>query len=473
MRRRVTAAAALVGVALLGIAPLRAEMGRACTDCVDPRLLSLLPADVQYHRAVVADERNGFLLLRRATEVLVDSSSPVVSSDSALPDDATLRLMREWVAANEAALTQLDAALSAPDFQLPLFDPDTQWARCRKLVRLKLARATLRMAEGQWSDAASDLVGAFSLGQRVLDGDPVVLSYLVGGAFQDEALRGMRQLASLAAVPDAALAVPMRALQAAPNLCDAFARSLRVELTTFLLPAVIAAIPPDTEDARLVDILLNPSCTPQRPCRSTLRRMGRAHPRPFDAEDTTRIAGQAAETAIKRCGDPATRRTMVGNRDWFEAISGPIDPPLDAILAALLDGGRLTTSARQIDRAVAQFTALPNPLGRHNAYSAAVEYFPSSRQAERNATLTVLAIRRYEDRTGHLPASLDALIESGLLPALPIDPYGDGALRYDAASRAIWSVHEDDADNGAAAVEDRDLPRGKLRWTIPQVGQPR
>lgn len=471
MHRRVLPVALPILLMLATTGPLQAGIERACTDCIDPRLLSLLPDDAQYHRAPVADDRNGFLLLRQASEALVDSSSPIETSDCTLPDDATRERIRAWVSANQAALALFDAALGAPEFQLPLFDLDTQWAPYRMLVRLKLARATLRMMERQWNDAARDLVDAFLLGQRMLDGDPVLLTSLVGSAFQGDALRGMRRLASLAAVPDTALAAPMNALERAPDSCDAFARSLRVELTTFLLPWIVTSLPAGADDAQLVDLLLNPSCTPKRRCRSTLRSLLGAHPRPFDADDTVRVAGRMTETMIKRCGDPTARRKMIRDRDWSEGITGPIAPPLHAILDAVIDGGRLTTSTRQIDRAVAQFAALPNPLGRRAARSAAVTYFPTAKQAERNATLTFLAIRRYEHRNGRMPHDLEVLVDNGLLATLPNDPYGAGPLRYDPTRRLLWSLGEDGVDDGGAAATTADASRGDLSWTIPAVDQ--
>ncbi len=46
------------------------------------------------------------------------------------------------------------------------------------------------------------------------------------------------------------------------------------------------------------------------------------------------------------------------------------------------------------------------------------------------ALLATLAIFRYRADTGHLPASLNELVSTGCLDAVPMDPFGDGPLVY-------------------------------------------
>jgi len=51
-------------------------------------------------------------------------------------------------------------------------------------------------------------------------------------------------------------------------------------------------------------------------------------------------------------------------------------------------------------------------------------------RADRAATVTVLALKRFERDKGGYPPSLDALVEHGYIAKLPDDPFGDGAFQY-------------------------------------------
>ena len=109
-------------------------MTAACADCIDPALMAGAPANLQYRRVDVANERNGFLDLQGATEMLVgDGIRPDVeyATDA---DDV------RWVEQNQAALHLIEAAVWAPEFQLPLFDLDQNWAPYRQAMRLKTVK---------------------------------------------------------------------------------------------------------------------------------------------------------------------------------------------------------------------------------------------------------------------------------------------------------------------------------------------
>jgi hypothetical protein len=53
-----------------------------------------------------------------------------------------------------------------------------------------------------------------------------------------------------------------------------------------------------------------------------------------------------------------------------------------------------------------------------------------SRKALREATLTILAVLRYQKEKGKYPENLDELVQAGFLVKLPEDPYGPGPLTY-------------------------------------------
>ncbi|WP_309399719.1 hypothetical protein [Cerasicoccus maritimus] len=66
----------------------------------------------------------------------------------------------------------------------------------------------------------------------------------------------------------------------------------------------------------------------------------------------------------------------------------------------------------------------------------------------------MLAIRLYEMEHGALPPTLDALVPD-YIDAVPLDPYDDQPLRYDAKRAIIYSVGEDGVDDGGSAYLSR------------------
>ena len=71
-------------------------------------------------------------------------------------------------------------------------------------------------------------------------------------------------------------------------------------------------------------------------------------------------------------------------------------------------------------------------------------------KAVHEATITVLAIRRWQLEKGDYPDSLGQLVAGGYLKVLPPDPYSDGPLKY--AKRGedfvLYSIGADFEDGG-------------------------
>ncbi len=93
-------------------------------------------------------------------------------------------------------------------------------------------------------------------------------------------------------------------------------------------------------------------------------------------------------------------------------------------------------------------------------------YFPSLYRADEiayrakalhEATISVLAVRRWQLEKGEYPESLEQLIAGGYLKTLPADPYSDGPLKY--AKRGedfvLYSIGADFEDNGGVHEPNR------------------
>jgi hypothetical protein len=83
-------------------------------------------------------------------------------------------------------------------------------------------------------------------------------------------------------------------------------------------------------------------------------------------------------------------------------------------------------------------------------------------QAGLRSAQVALAAERYRLRKHHWPRALDDLVQAGLLPAVPRDPYDGQPLRYRrvADGAVIYSVGYDKADNGGARIRERPLDPG-------------
>ncbi len=81
-------------------------------------------------------------------------------------------------------------------------------------------------------------------------------------------------------------------------------------------------------------------------------------------------------------------------------------------------------------------------------------------KALHEATLTVLALRRWRLDKGRYPATLDVLVSGGYLKAIPEDPYSDGALKYERRGDdfVLYSVASDFRDDGGVQVKGRRAP---------------
>ena len=359
-------------------------MTAACADCIDPALMALAPANLRYRRVDVANERNGFLDLRRATELIVGNEMRPDVEHATDADDV------RWVEQNQAALHLIEAAVWAPEFQLPLFDLDQNWAPYRQAMRLKTARACVHAAAGRWHDAAQDLIETFEIGQRMKRGDPVLISYLVANAIQGCALRGMQELAAHPSVPSAVRLWMADALRAAPPGCEEFARTLQVEMMTFVVPGYLIAL--RGEGSSVVDaILADSKCTPKSRCRSVLTQLTAKHPSPFDAADQIQASGRLIAALVEQCENPAARPVGPTDEAWLDRTLGPVNPPARDLLTTITEGGPLRPTSADVERATAQLAGVPNPIGRFLLRRSHMAYFPTELQANYAATLEALA----------------------------------------------------------------------------------
>ena len=98
-------------------------------------------------------------------------------------------------------------------------------------------------------------------------------------------------------------------------------------------------------------------------------------------------------------------------------------------------------------------------------------------KAQTEALITIIAILRFNNAKGYLPETLDELVSTGYLKAVPSDPYSSGPLVYKRTEDnfKLYSVGKDYSDDGGVIEivnKARQEPGFKRTFIIPQVYSP-
>jgi hypothetical protein len=81
----------------------------------------------------------------------------------------------------------------------------------------------------------------------------------------------------------------------------------------------------------------------------------------------------------------------------------------------------------------------------------------------------MLAMRLYMDQHSEPPKLLNDLVDGGLLPKVPVDPFSAKPLSYSPAKGIVWSFGVDEKDDGGHWDFDAEWPDGKdLVWKVPR-----
>lgn len=496
---------------------------------MSPDLLEHVHPEVRLRRAALPDRENARFLWEEAARYL----SPIESSEYEefatrefmgeqdlgywLPEGAAREKLREQIERNRRALETANLGLSLGRFQFPEprggehFAEDTALIDfCRSLARIRDFKARLHASRGEFAQAARELASALRTPELALDGDGIILTYLLGIACQWNALDNMRGLARLPAMPAAAIADMLSALERDWQGAKALSQSMRCEFRYYFLDQ-LASLSVCDSLATLVDALLisypdsayfNDSAPPgPHPDgrsawrRKRLQELLAAHPLPFDAALTISAASAKIAELIRYAESPWQSGGRRGD-DW-QLLPEDCWPPqlrpdfpyhllgpspeareaLDEFLESLeqdnfnpsdlLEVVRSWSAPDEAALAVARekLQQVENPIGRLLAKSA-IGALPSCvdmlfrNRALREATKAVLAVRLYQIQRDRLPDDLQSLVTAGLLAAVPADPFADAPLGYSRERAEVSSV----GPKGQAAVW-----MGEMTWSVAPV----
>ena len=365
-----------------------------------------------------------------------------------LPTGDAKRDLAEWVKAQDPSLKQISKGIRIGKLQFPVVDftniTTAALLPIRHVARLKTVAARLDVDRADFVSAAGECLDVYRMGRMVSSGEGSILHSLVGDAVQSIGLSGLRWLATQDAVPSAVLERVVKDLPEAGPGDPALAQTLRVEFSTATVPGI---------QAMGADTL---GLSPQSPL--TLSSV-------FDRAATLRLAEKFFARFVADALAPWPQRDGTLQADARDLVPAAVldgeDPASFALAIALrkLNPDDPATQER-LKRLGSLAGSEPNLMGRMSVAVAVSNIRAAHERAvkaatEVNMTRAFLGVRICSLRDDRLPRSLDTLVQTRVLPQIPVDLFSGKELRYSAALGIVWSVGPDGRDDGG--VDGKDI----------------
>lgn len=293
------------------------------------------------------------------------------------------------------------------------------FASLKEVVKVYGLRAKLELA-ARPSQAATDLLQARRIGERLVRSEQPMIGYLVGVACLAVANRRMCELSP--ALPAAEVRHLISETAKGPGH-EIYVNTVRGELELYSLP-LLASLPASGERQGSLD-----------DSNDTLSRILKGHPHPLDRRAALRFALPMLEGALANA-----------RRKWSEVRD--VQPPVTGLPKAMFsEDSDDKPSTLEIEEARARLSTIDNPLGKYYAVSmfenlAGRSFLGAAyrMEASRDETRLALAAALYQKRTGRFPKRLSDLTRADGVWPLPIDPFSGTAFGYDPVKREIWSL---------------------------------
>lgn len=407
-----------------------------------------------HHPVPVPDDENACLpwleAAQRFEEIngsdfrrVYDLSLGIVGTDAPLPGGEKGQRLAEWLKEQTAVFELVDRAASMDRLQLPPYSERDDWHLLgwRYLAVIKALRARQYSAEGNWDGALRDLDDILGLGIKLAEGDAVLVQFLMASAIQHIGLREVAVVARNPATPDDALESLLADVRPPGNLCEVWARVLRVEFTQFYLP-FLAGYPINGTLDEGWEWLREQESWDSHDTNEAILSLLRDHPCPFDPADTAHLASQQVQRGADACHLPWARARE--HTEEYPALSGG-----EKVLEALMDSEKPAPSVEALNKARRDLLRVKNPLGRQSIEQAYVSHVAAVFHllASWRATRLVLLTESYRRRHGQAPPSLSDL-DLAQDDLATIDPFSSRQFRYDPERGLLWSVGKNGVDDG-------------------------
>jgi hypothetical protein len=472
------------------------------------RLMRVVDAEVAYDYSPLAAEKNAWPYWARAHEAYIsyeDNEDLKRILDEELdehdrwPSGNDRRRVTEWLRKNEAAKALIDKGISLGQVELPrkadvaglslAFD---EISLLRQLAYLKSCYCREALEERNPDTAAEEACSLLRMGSMVLQGQCMLVDYLVGMAVYAIGAAGVRRIGLCDGVDDKIRRRCIEQLTAMQLRAEDYKQTLRVEFCSWFLPQ-IAAYPEGAAPAELARFYIE--CEDGEGFQPT-ERQKRArqrfvdltaqlldgHPKPFDKDETVLLASRIKAESIRNVEQPWRKTNALAARTIRELAPWPVAAERELIwsgmYAAVDDEAKENIdpiSKEKLSRARRQLRKVDNPFGKNVIRQSVSSIADADDLFPRNVARTVavrlrIALCMFETRHGRLPKSLAMLVDERVLPDVPTDPFDGKSFKYSAKRRTIWSVGQDGKNDGT--IPDKDDPENpfnedfELTWRV-------
>lgn len=466
-------------------------------------VLASMPENLRYVPPRIPDEANAYPMLVKAAALLTkenysETYSRLVHALLAgriFPEGEDGEQLRDWFRHNRDALDLIDKALQVGVCCIPL---NTQKppvlekgisSSFRQLVRLKQVEALDLADRGEWEKAAAAALQVVQLGRLYAQNGPPLIEFLTGSGCESIGLGTLRSLAQSDGVTAQALSTILRELETPWDAKGAEQASINREfLTLFAWP--LAHVTADQPVAAKLNTVLTYSWGVPDNVDLEFDDLLVGKPQAFKIAETRQLYEKLHADLLKclnttwpqRPKDIGTELEAFCNR-WDMSFSllmkhviflhqqkaQKAKDPEDRDTAkrqlwGLGDAGTMLSGFVEDLDAEEKKTLLhsleePNAVGQmvvtlHVRVMIRSVLHVHQEAAYLGATRLVVALRIYEGRTGALPDDLAELVKSGILQKVPVDPFSCQPFAYSKARRLIWSVGENEKDDGGVATGD-------------------
>lgn len=453
-------------------------------DAMPADVLELVEPRARYRATALASEEDGYSVLVELQKLkviepsivddreLYDLYMAVISGELPFPDGEQGERLQKLIDDNAGGLKIIDQFARFRGVRFPdVFNAPVHGLR--QFLRIRRLQIAQHHSRGKFDDVNRWLMEFLHKAEMLQESEGGLVVWLVGQSLESIALEMMAQQAADPACPAEQLASwQRRILDLRKRSSQSLAQCLRRDY--FEVPlSPLAKLPAHATLEQAVAATVGRHRPKERKflidLRFTLREwqvlaLLTDHPDPFDRDETIRLSSQRLAEVIRVLEFDRSRPSELHDEELeLVAKLWPESMGLDAFsVLALHLGGPAWDSWEEFWNEIVsavevseQLAEIPNVFGKYFiaihsdlANADALASTVVRRRVRVEATVAMLAIRRFERRHQRLPKSLQELVDAKLLTELPRDPIDDQPLRYDPSRRLLWSIGLDGQDNG-------------------------
>jgi len=468
------------------------------SEAATTELRNHIPPLIRYERLDLKDDDNAFAIWKDAiaTFKTVEQFKP---RNYIAPAELNFSIEEAevWLDRNTNTLALLDQGIARQACQFPY--PDQGYhtilpylGELLSLADTKLLRAKVRIRKGQSEAATEDLVGLLKMSELVANANGSLIDVRCGCTIDRRVNDGITALLQSSKLDSRILQqlISATSFRQSPN--NRLRDALRLEMECFLMFA--SEWPDNLTNATETEVVMGRPPKgmklPQVADAAWTNRFAiytgdggvgyhkallSGHPNALDKPATIGLFGaylvhltqQASlPVLLQQTNEPSAEMIACQKVEQFWNTIPAIRS--NRTYFVHLKGNDLT----EVQRGLAQ---IDNPVGKQIVFSRTrdIEHptrYPSLSaveqiavwQLQREAMQTCIALRLYWERNNELPQDVSNLVENGILPALPLDPFTGNRLQYSKGKALVWS------EGWKKIADDRGLGTLELRsaWAV-------